>query len=289
MAKNKGLGRGLKALITDDFDFDTTQNAKEPLVFELEISKIRPNIDQPRRTFNKTALEELSLSIQEHGLLQPILVQAEDRGYTIIAGERRWRAANLAGLKVVPVIVKDMSPRDVMEIALIENVQREDLNPIEEALAYQRLMEAYDLTQGEIGIRIGKNRTTITNILRLLQLPKKVQNYVLDGMLSNGHARALLSLKDENEIEALSEEIIEKSLSVRDVEQRVKNQKIDNKEQPLKKEKNPYIRDVEERLATRLNTMVKIKGNEKKGNILLSYTSLEELNHIIELMEGIKK
>ncbi|MEG2650343.1 MAG: ParB/RepB/Spo0J family partition protein, partial [Eubacterium sp.] len=159
MAKAKGLGKGLKALISAEINFDeeiAKVEEKEPLVFELEINKIRPNSDQPRKNFARIALEELAASIAEHGILQPLVVKPEGKGYTIVAGERRFRAASIAGLKVVPVIIRDLSPKDVMEIALIENVQREDLNAIEEAIAYGKLMDAYNLTQGEIGIRIGK-------------------------------------------------------------------------------------------------------------------------------------
>ena len=287
MAKQKGLGKGLKALINEDFNFDEDLTApkeeKEPLIFELEISKIRPNADQPRRNFSRVALEELAASISEHGILQPLVVKPEGKGYTIVAGERRFRAAQIAGLKVVPVIIRDLSPKDVMEIALIENVQREDLNAIEEALAYGKLMDAYHLTQGEIGIRIGKSRTSITNTMRLLNLPKEVQLQVLDEKISSGHARALLSLDTPEQMIELGKEIEEKKLSVRDVEKRVKQIKHPKKE---KEEKvlNPYLVDLEDQLTHQYETAVHIKGTDKKGKIELEYYSTEELNRLLELM-----
>lgn len=286
VAKNKGLGKGLKALISEEFELDEEvagEEAKEPLIFEMEINKIRPNKDQPRKNFNKASLEELAASISEHGILQPLVIRPEDKGYTIIAGERRFRAATLAGLKIVPVIVKDMAPRDVMEIALIENVQREDLNAIEEAMAYGKLMEEFHLTQGEIGIRIGKNRTTVANTMRLLQLPEAVRQQVLENRITSGHARTLLALDTPEQMIALGEEIEALGLSVREVEKRVKAVK----EPPaIKKPRvvNPYLVDVEERLKEEFSTGVHIKGNDKKGKIELEYYSTEELNRLLDLM-----
>lgn len=286
MAKNKGLGKGLKALISEEFELDEEvagEEAKEPLIFEMEINKIRPNKDQPRKNFNKASLEELAASISEHGILQPLVIRPEDKGYTIIAGERRFRAATLAGLKIVPVIVKDMAPRDVMEIALIENVQREDLNAIEEAMAYGKLMEEFHLTQGEIGIRIGKNRTTVANTMRLLQLPEAVRQQVLENRITSGHARTLLALDTPEQMIVLGEEIEALGLSVREVEKRVKA----IKEPPaIKKPRvvNPYLVDVEERLKEEFSTGVHIKGNDKKGKIELEYYSTEELNRLLDLM-----
>lgn len=286
VAKNKGLGKGLKALISEEFELDEEvagEEAKEPLIFEMEINKIRPNKDQPRKNFNKASLEELAASISEHGILQPLVIRPEDKGYTIIAGERRFRAATLAGLKIVPVIVKDMAPRDVMEIALIENVQREDLNAIEEAMAYGKLMEEFHLTQGEIGIRIGKNRTTVANTMRLLQLPEAVRQQVLENRITSGHARTLLALDTPEQMIVLGEEIEALGLSVREVEKRVKA----IKEPPaIKKPRvvNPYLVDVEERLKEEFSTGVHIKGNDKKGKIELEYYSTEELNRLLDLM-----
>ena len=287
MAKSRGLGKGLKALIPDEsfmsIDNSDTENA-EKLVFFLQINKIRPNADQPRKKFNREKLEELAASIKEHGILQPLVVRPENNGYTINAGERRWRAATMAGLKEVPVIVKDLPAKDVMELALIENVQREDLNAIEEAEAYGALMEHFNLTQGEIGIRIGKSRAAITNTMRLLNLPDKVRQEVLDDNISSGHARALLSLEDQRQMEALCEEIIDKKLSVRETEKKVKLLKNPPKEEKAKPEKNPYITAVEDGLKQKFATKVKISGKKDKGKIELEYYSTEDLNRILDLL-----
>ncbi|SDO45876.1 chromosome partitioning protein, ParB family [Eubacterium maltosivorans] len=287
MAKSRGLGKGLKALIPDEsfmsIDNSDADNAGK-LVFFLQINKIRPNADQPRKKFNREKLEELAASIKEHGILQPLVVRPENNGYTIIAGERRWRAAAMAGLKEVPVIVKDLPAKDVMELALIENVQREDLNAIEEAEAYGALMEHFNLTQGEIGIRIGKSRAAITNTMRLLNLPDKVRQEVLDDHISSGHARALLSLEDQKQMEALCEEIIDKKLSVRETERKVKLLKNPPKEEKAKSEKNPYITAVEDGLKQKFATKVKISGKKDKGKIELEYYSTEDLNRILDLL-----
>ena len=287
MAKSRGLGKGLKALIPDEsfmsIDNSDTENA-EKLVFFLQINKIRPNADQPRKKFNREKLEELAASIKEHGILQPLVVRPENNGYTIIAGERRWRAATMAGLKEVPVIVKDLPAKDVMELALIENVQREDLNAIEEAEAYGALMEHFNLTQGEIGIRIGKSRAAITNTMRLLNLPDKVRQEVLDDHISSGHARALLSLEDQKQMESLCEKIIDKKLSVRETEKKVKLLKNPPKEDKAKPEKNPYITAVEDGLKQKSATKVKISGKKDKGKIELEFYSTEDLNRILDLL-----
>lgn len=287
MAKSRGLGKGLKALIPDE-SFMSIDNSDADndgkLVFFLQINKIRPNADQPRKKFNREKLEELAASIKEHGILQPLVVRPENNGYTIIAGERRWRAATMAGLKEVPVIVKDLPAKDVMELALIENVQREDLNAIEEAEAYGALMEHFNLTQGEIGIRIGKSRAAITNTMRLLNLPDKVRQEVLDDHISSGHARALLSLEDQKQMEALCEEIIDKKLSVRETERKVKLLKNPPKEEKAKSEKNPYITAVEDGLKQKFATKVKISGKKDKGKIELEYYSTEDLNRILDLL-----
>lgn len=287
MAKSRGLGKGLKALIPDEsfmsIDNSDTENA-EKLVFFLQINKIRPNADQPRKKFDREKLEELAASIKEHGILQPLVVRPENNGYTIIAGERRWRAATMAGLKEVPVIVKDLPAKDVMELALIENVQREDLNAIEEAEAYGALMEHFNLTQGEIGIRIGKSRAAITNTMRLLNLPDKVRQEVLDDHISSGHARALLSLEDQKQMESLCEEIIDKKLSVRETEKKVKLLKNPPKEDKAKPEKNPYITAVEDGLKQKFATKVKISGKKDKGKIELEFYSTEDLNRILDLL-----
>ncbi|MEF9917649.1 MAG: ParB/RepB/Spo0J family partition protein [Eubacterium sp.] len=286
MAKSRGLGKGLKALIPNESTYnmeDSDVENGEKLVFFLQINKIRPNADQPRKSFNREKLEELAASISEHGVLQPLVVRPCNNGYTIIAGERRWRAATMAGLKEIPVIVKDLPPKDVMEIALIENVQREDLNPIEEAEAYGALIEHFNLTQGEIGIRIGKSRAAVTNTMRLLNLPDGVRKEVLEDHISSGHARALLSLEETAQMEQLCSEIIAKKMSVRETEAAVKAIKNPPKE-IKKKEKNPYIIEVEDRLKERYATNVKISGRENKGKIELTYCSIDDLNRILDIL-----
>lgn len=295
MVKNAALGRGLKALIPEEMLISSSEESievdVEKLVFYVKISNVRPNPDQPRKIFDKGKLEELSASIKEHGIIQPLVVKPEKNGYTIIAGERRWRGANMANLKEVPVIVKDLPPDEVLEIALIENVQREDLNSIEEALAYEGLMERFNLTQGEIGIKIGKSRTAITNTLRLLKLPKSIRDEVAQGTLTSGHARAILSLEKPEAMEAFAKEIIEKGLSVREAEKRVKKIQLDEVLEPLKAEVpniSGYAKEIEEDLERIYNTKAKINCHGKKGKIELSYFSLEELDRILELL-GVKK
>ncbi len=294
MGNAKKLGKGLKALISEDIELDGSREGEgtpeeapaNPLIFELEINKIKPNGGQPRKTFQKDGLEEMAVSIKEHGILQPLVVRPEGKGYIIIAGERRWRAAHLAGLKVVPVIVKDLPPKDVMEIALIENVQREDLNPIEEAMAYEKLMADYNLTQGEIGIRIGKSRAAVANTMRLLGLPETVRNAVLADKLTSGHARALLSLDSPETMETMAEKIIDEHLSVRDVEKMVKAEK--NKREPRKvkiRESDPYLEDVEEKLKSRFQTGAAIHTKGQKGRIELEFYSMEDLNRLLALLE----
>ena len=293
MAKNKGLGKGLRALISENVDldengmvnFDSEDSAKtEKIVVELDISKVKPNPKQPRKHFEKKALEELAASIKEHGILQPLLVQKETNIYMIISGERRFRAAHIAGLKTVPVIIKDLSPIDVLEISLIENLQREDLNVMEEALAYRVLMNNYNLTQGEIGIKIGKSRATVANITRLLNLPEMVQNQVVAGKLSSGHARALLGLEDEEQIIKTADIVIQKKLNVRETEKLINETKKTRKAK-AKRPTDPYLLDVEEQLKEYFHTDVKIKSKDNKGKIELAYYSADDLNRLLDLLK----
>lgn len=297
--KHHGLGKGLKALISEEIAFDDSGNLEQPegevnqapeaddrLVFELSLDKIRPNKNQPRKQFDRHALDELAASIEEHGILQPLVVKPEDGGYTIIAGERRFRAAAKAGLKTVPVIIKDLPDREVVEIALIENVQREDLNPIEEAQAYDALAKTYNLTQGEIAIRIGKSRAAIANTMRLLNLPQDVRDMVLDGKLSGGHARTLLSLDDPADMSKLARQIVAHNWSVRETERQVKllkHPKPEKKKEP----RDPYIIDVEDKLRDHFQTGVKIvpKGKQGKGKIELEYYSQDDLNRLLALLK----
>jgi ParB family chromosome partitioning protein len=294
---HNGLGKGLAALISEDIHFDENGSLEsEPqsenthqdggLIVELPIGKIRPNKEQPRKHFDQRALEELATSIKEHGVLQPLVVKKEEGAYTIIAGERRWRAATLAGLDTIPVIVKDLSDREVVEIALIENVQREDLNPIEEAMAFEQLSKEYNLTQGEIGIRIGKSRAAVTNVMRLLKLPVSVRQMVLKNQLSGGHARALLGLEDGKMMEALAKKAIERNWSVREMEDAVRRVKHPRKPK-AQKNKDPYLVDVEDQLSKHLGASVKLTPKNKKGSgkITIDYASTDDLNRILELIK----
>ncbi len=290
----RGLGKGLDALIPN---VDTkgksaerdTDEKKEPDTI-VKITKIEPNREQPRKNFDEDALQELADSIKQFGLLQPILVQDRKTYYEIIAGERRWRAAKLAGLKEVPVIIRDYTDQEIVEISLIENIQREDLNPIEEALAYKRLLTEFNLKQDEVAERVSKSRTAVTNSMRLLKLCDEVQQMIIDDMISSGHARALISIEDPEEQYNVAQKIFDEKLSVRDVEKLVKNL---NKPEKPKKEKEEdkslevIYQDVEEKLKQSLGTKVAIasKGNGS-GKIEIEFYSHDDLEKIISLLSA---
>ncbi|MBR5267615.1 MAG: ParB/RepB/Spo0J family partition protein [Lachnospiraceae bacterium] len=263
---------------------------EKPVEQKLKISLIEPNSSQPRKKFDEEGLQELANSIKEFGILQPLLVQQKDEHYEIIAGERRWRAAKLAGLVEVPVLIREYDKQRTMEIALIENVQRADLNPIEEAMAYQRLIQEFELTQEEIANRVSKNRATITNSMRLLKLDSRVQQFLVDGQISSGHARALLGLDEGEKQYQAAKKTIQESLSVRDVEKLVKL--LNRPEKEVKQPENgPDInliyRQIEDKLKTIMGTKVIINRKDKnKGRIEIEYYSQEELERLIELMES---
>ena len=264
---------------------------EKPVEQTLKVSLIEPNSTQPRKKFDEEELKELADSIKEYGIIQPLLVQKKDSHYEIIAGERRWRAAKLAGLTEVPVLIREYDKQRTMEIALIENVQRADLNPIEEAMAYQRLIQEFNLTQEEIAVRVAKNRATITNSMRLLKLDQRVQQMLVDGQISSGHARALLGLEDGERQYQAAKKVIQENLSVRDVEKLVKilNRPEKEKKEP---EKGPDInliyKQIEEKLKTIMGTKVVINRKDKnKGRIEIEYYSQEELERLIELMESV--
>lgn len=268
------LGRGLDALIPD----------KGLEVLSLDIKKIVPNSKQPRKHFKDESLNELAQSIKEKGVIQPILVSKnKDGSYSIIAGERRWRAAAQAGLKKIPVIIKEADDRNTLEIALIENIQREDLNPLEMADAFQHLMTTYKLTQEELSEKIGKERATVANYLRLLRLPEEIKRYLIDDKLSMGHARAILSIEDLKKQIELANAIVSDGLNVRAVESLVKEKKTGS---PKKKPApvDPNIKDIEGRLRQSLGTKVQIKHKGKKGRIEIEYYSLEELDRLLDIL-----
>lgn len=278
----KGLGKGLGALITSA---DTQNNESD--IKELKINEIEPNINQPRKHFDNDKLQQLAESIKQHGVVQPIIVKKEDDTYRIIAGERRWRASRLAGLTSVPVIIREVSSKQLMEIALIENLQREDLNPLEEAQAYDRLMKEYQLTQEEIANTVGKSRPAIANSLRLLGLPDEILAMLVSEELSSGHARALLSLEDKELQFKAAKEILEKNLSVRETEKLVK--KLMTRSKPKAVKKNEEFQNIEEKLKDIFGTKVKLVNNNKRGKIMIEYYSNDELERILELVDSIKK
>lgn len=295
MATRKGgLGKGLDSLIADKVG---TSNEKTDAKNEVmvNINKVEPNKEQPRKNFDEDALLELSESIKQFGVLQPLLVVDRKDYYEIIAGERRWRAAKMAGLKKVPVIIKDLTEQEIVEISLIENIQRENLNPIEEAIAYKRLLNEFNLKQDEVAERVSKSRTAVTNSMRLLKLFDKVQQMVIDDMISTGHARALLGITDEEKQYTLAQKIFDEKISVRDTEKLVKKmQKQKNspaKEvNPEKKKLDAVYQEAEEKMKTILGTKVIINQKDSmKGKIEIEYYSPDELTRIYELIESIKK
>ncbi len=281
----KGLGKGLEALIATD-----TTNVDKNAVKELKINEVEPNSEQPRKHFNDEKLSQLSESIKQYGIVQPLIVKKEENTYKIVAGERRWRAARLAGLQTVPVIIRDLTSKQVMEIALIENLQREDLNPIEEAEAYEKLISDFGMTQEEISLAVGKSRPAIANSVRLLTLQDKIKSKLIGGEITSGHARALIPIEDsELQLKAV-EEIIKKGLNVRDTELLVKRF-ITKKEN--KKEKNNDIdyqyKSIEDKFRGIFGTKVKILNNKNNGKILIEYYSLDELDRLISIIESIDK
>ena len=299
MAAARGLGKGLDALIPSGISSSSgstnSSKAKEDKSSEkksgetiVNITKVEPNREQPRKTFDEDALEELADSIKQFGLLQPILVQDRKTYYEIIAGERRWRAAKKAGLKEVPVIIKNLTEQEIVEISLIENIQREDLNPIEEAQAYKRLLTEFNLKQDEVAERVAKSRTAVTNSMRLLKLCDNVQQMIIDGMISTGHARALISIEDPEQQYTVAQQIFDEKLSVRDVEKLVKNLNQPPKVKKVittDKSLEAVYQNIEENLKQKLSTKVSItpKGNGT-GKIEIEFYSHEDLEKLMDLL-----
>lgn len=292
MAVNKrGLGKGLDTMIPPVKNEKKSENgdpAKGPETL-VNITKVEPNREQPRKNFDEDALLELSESIKQYGLLQPILVQDRKDYYEIIAGERRWRAAKLAGLKQVPVIIKNLTDQEIVEISLIENIQRENLNPIEEAQAYKRLLNEFHLKQDEVAERVSKSRTAVTNSMRLLKLSDDVQRMVIDEMITTGHARALLGVEDPAEQYNLAQRIFDEKLSVREVEKIVKNMGKpvkSKKEKVVDKSMQVIYDDISEKLKTQLGTKVNIvPKKDGSGKIEIEFYSHDELDRILDLMK----
>ena len=309
MAK-KGLGKGLGAIFGEDVvkenKEETEKKAKAKAeakaaeemdekgrILMLKLDLVQPNKEQPRKTFDEEKINELAESIKNYGVLQPLLVQKNDSFYEIIAGERRWRAAKAAGLKEVPAVLKEYSKQEAMEISLIENVQRADLNPIEEALGYKQLIDEFGLTQEEIAVRVAKSRTVITNTMRLWKLDEQIQNMLVQGVITSGHARALLSLEDIQMQLKAAKEILDKKLSVRETERLVKRlQKEASGEKKEEKKKDETLaliyQDLEDRMKSVMGTKVSIHNKDKnKGRIEIEYYSEAELERIVEMIESI--
>ena len=290
--KRGGLGKGLDSLIPDHKTVKTTERKKQEVEEKKEgeqlinINKIEPNHEQPRRNFEEDSLLELADSIKQFGVLQPLIVQKRHDYYEIIAGERRWRAAKMAGIKEIPVIIKEYTKREAVEIALIENIQREILNPIEEAMAFKRLLTEFSLKQDEVAERVSKSRTTVTNSMRLLKLDERVQQMIVDDMISTGHARTLLAIEDHEEQYNLANKIFDEKLSVRETEKLIKELKNPKKEKEKKVIEHDFIyKDLEERMKTVMGTKVHVNPKTKgKGKIEIEYYSDEELERIFELI-----
>lgn len=287
-AKSKGLGKGLGALIPLDkldvnSEIDVNKKTSKPDE-TVKITKIEPRKDQPRKNFNEDKLQELADSIKQFGIIEPIVVQDQGDHYEIVAGERRWRAAMKAGLKEVPVIIRNFTEQEKAEISLIENIQREDLNPIEEAMAYKTLLEKYDLTQDKVAKRVSKSRTTITNSMRLLNLCDEVQQMLIDEMISQGHARTLLAIEDKELQYTIAQQVFDGKMSVRETEKLVKNLGSEKKPKQAVKLDNEFIyTDFQEKIKNALGTKVTIKPKDNQsGRIEIEYYSSNDFERIVE-------
>lgn len=284
MKQQRGLGRGLNALLSDELV--SASNAKEETIKIVDINEIEPNFGQPRKNFDEEELKELSSSILEHGILQPLIVREKNSKYEIVAGERRYRAARMAKVTEIPIIIKSFSDQQTLEIALVENIQRSDLNAMELACAYSLLMERFDLTQEQVADKVGKNRSSVANIMRLLNLTPYVQEKLREDEITFGHARALLALKDIKTQKQVTDLIIEKSLSVRETEKYIQLL-LSNKKEKKEEDKakyNPFYREIQENLQKILGTKVVISKGAKKGKIEIEYYSDEELARIIQII-----
>lgn len=294
--KSHGLGSGLNVLIPQNNPPKAnSENENEAAVnFMVPISKVEPDREQPRKFFNEDALQELAESIKQYGVFQPLLVQKEKDYYKIIAGERRWRAAKIAGLKEIPVIVKELSDQEIAEIQLIENIQREDLNPIEIAEGYRQLIDKYGFTQDELAEKISKSRTAITNTLRLLKLDERVRQMIVDELISTGHARAILSIEDSDKQYEFAQKIFDEKMSVRDVEKAIKNMQKDPKvkkdNQKIDKKTEAIYHSLEENMKQIMGTKVTIQAkNGNQGKVEIEYYSQDELDRIVNMIRTIHK
>jgi ParB family transcriptional regulator, chromosome partitioning protein len=291
LSKKFGLGKGLGALIPEEeAQEEQKPDRKSSLAANLvSINLIKPNAGQPRKAFDEEKIQQLSESIKEHGIIQPILLKKDGDTYSIIAGERRWRAAKAAGLKEVPVIVMDIDEKGVLEISLIENIQRQDLNPIEEAWAFRKLIEDFAFTQEELGRRLGKSRTALSNTMRLLNLDTRVQEYLIDGVITEGHGRAILAIEDKELQYKLAQKVIDDGLTVRETEKLIseiaKGKGLEKQKPEKKIVSDPYIVDIKNKLEERFDTKVLISsGKNNKGKIEIEYYSNDDLQRIIDIL-----
>jgi ParB family chromosome partitioning protein len=283
--KRKVLGRGLEALIPREVQAPK----KEPGLLHCEVDRLVPNKDQPRQSFDEQKLRELSESVRSRGIIHPLIVRKQNGGFTIVTGERRWRAAKLAGLKTVPVLVKDISDAEMVEMALVENIQREDLNPLEEAEAYRQLIEEHGLTQDQLAKRVGRQRSSVANVLRLLKLPAEIRRYVLTGELSMGHARAILGVVGSSAQTALARRVVKERLSVRECEELVRQAPAPaarRKKRPRKASYSTEEYRLIESMQRRLGTKVDLRKSTKGGRVIIHYYSPEELDRIVNRIEG---
>ena len=280
MNKKSALGKGLGALIPNDVQ---VKESNKPTVISLNL--IKSNDEQPRKSFDDEKIAELAQSIKEHGIIQPIILNKKDKYYVIVAGERRWRAAKLLGLKEVPAIVMELTDKDILEVSLIENIQRQDLNPIEEALAYKKLLSDFDLTQEELSKRVGKSRVAISNIVRLTGLSDTVKQYLIDEVITEGHGRSLLAIEDPKLQCEIAQKVIDEKLSVRELERLIKSLKAEKQPKEKVRELNPYYKDVTERLQNYFGTRVNISNKNNKGKIEIEYYSDEDLQRILEIID----
>lgn len=279
--KKSALGKGLGALIPEEKVVLKEEN--KPSVISLNL--IKSNIEQPRKSFDDEKIAELAQSIKEHGIIQPIVLNKKGNSYIIVAGERRWRAAKLLGLKEVPAVVMELTDKDILEISLIENIQRQDLNPIEEAIAYKKLLNDFNLTQDELSKRIGKSRVAISNTIRLTALSDTVKQYLIDEVITEGHGRALLAIEDPELQCEVAQKVIDEKLSVRELEKLIKFIKAEKKPKERVRElNNPYYKDVTERLQNYFGTKVSISNKNNKGKIEIEYYSEEDLQRILEII-----
>ena len=279
MGKKFGLGKGLSALIPEESNNDVFDNGR----IYIDINRIKCDSNQPRKNFDEAKIAELAESIKVHGIIQPLILRKKDNNYIIVAGERRLRAAKIAGIKEIPAVIMELSDREILEISLIENIQRQDLNPIEEAEAYKKLLNDFNITQEELSTRIGKSRTAITNTIRLVNLDNRVKQYLIEGIITEGHGRCLLAIDNFDMQYELAQRVIDEKLSVRELERIVKNNKS-KKDKKQSDELNPYYKNIKNQLQEYFGTKVNLSNKNNKGKIEIEYYSQDDLQRILDII-----